>query len=1038
MLYTPPTEGGTVPTGGSTNGGAPPGVLFVGRYTLLEILGSGGTGVVHKALDTITGELVAIKILSPLATAAHLRQRREVLALRVLQAPGVVRLIDDGVSDGRPFIVMELIDGSPFPGEGQRLWADVAPLAISLLESLARVHANGVIHRDLKPANVLVNRAGRPIILDFGLARSDTFDLAITRADTVVGTPRYQAPEQLVNGPLDARTDLYAVGLMLYEVLAGRPAHTLENVHVLFAARVLKDAPPLQWAATHVPPEVCRVVDNLLARLPEARPRSATEVVRALRGLSADDGRPPFPWLGPEAPIRAAVDAARSQRSFDIQGPAGSGRSRCLQEIVAALARGGRRAARTTRGARPYESLRAVIGDPDTAETAVDAGSEPRDRSGADPADIARLLERRLRETLAGGTVVIVDDAEDVDPWSAELLDRARGDGAIIRAWRAPRAEACALAPLSEVALRPLFHGPDRLLHLREDASHALAVRTAGHPARVAAEVSAWVSGGYATWRDGRLALDRTALDRLEGGVSVQVPPPPIDLDGAVLKRGLEQMLAWVTLAWPHSSLARLRAAHGGGWEVDMMLTELERAGAVRRTEDGRFEPRHAALALHDWSSDQRRDAHALLAASLPPGTHGRFAHLIGAGDFSGAAREARLLASRLIADGYVGRAIGVLSQGLYAAREAGDSEAEAALLGDATQAALVEGVAGAIKYVRYELARTSGASVGPLDTLLRAGLAHVGGDVPGLEKALAELPPFEDPALEVWRRAVVLYREFRVGLPAASAYVDACLVWAEASGSSFLLGRVLGWKGLLRYQEGQYLDAAAWHLRALPLKEGAADRLSTMVNAASAFLEAQRLDEASRWATEALALAAERRSVLFEARATWMLRMVAYRTDRALAPDLELVDAIGRVGAPLIEANVCFTEAGIAWRSEAHAEEAGWLARKAEALYLKQRNEGTRILGTALALTCEGERDPEPWRALAEAALAAPPGTGLAQTLAMVAKSGVVWTEAWSDAVTRAIAAAPSPVPSQRRLLLAETEIIAYCSAAADREVVA
>lgn len=1006
-------------------GGEAPAVLLADRYRLHELLGSGGTGVVHKALDTITGELVAVKILSPLTTAAALRQRREVLALRVLRAPGVVRLIDEGVSDGHPFIVMELVDGTPFPGPAGSDWAEVAPMAIALLESLARVHANGVIHRDLKPANVLVDSAGRTVILDFGLARGGDVDLAITRADTVVGTPRYQAPEQLVNGPLDARTDLYAVGVMLYEVLAGRPPHSLENLHVMYAARVWKDAPPLQWAAAKVPLEVCRVVDQLLARLPEARPRSATEVVQALRGLSNGAERAPFPWLGPETPIRAAVDAARARRPFDVWGTAGSGRSRCLQEIAAALARAGRRSTWTTRGSRPYESLRPVVGEPDTLERLAGDASSPSPAS--DATEISRLLERRLRETLAGGTVVLVDDAEDLDAWSMELLEVVREDGNVVCAWRQPRADAFALAPLSEGALRPLFHGPDRLLHLREDAARALAVRTGGHPARVAAEVSAWVANGLAQWREGRLALDRMALDRLDGSVAVQVPPVPTDLGGSGIKRGLEQMLAWVTLAWPHSTPTRLRALHGGGWEVDMMLGELERVGAVRRTEDGRMEPRQAALALHEWGADQRRAAHAAIAASLDAGAEGRFAHLVGAGEFAAAAREARHVASGLVADGYVGRAIGVLSQGLYAAREAGDAEIELALLVEATQAAMVEGVAGSMKYVRYELARSGGEAVRALDTLLRAGLAQADGDTPRVVEALAELAPFADPGLEVWRKAVDLYVAMRQGMPIAAARVDEWMAWAEASESSFLLGRVLGWKGLVKYREARYAEAAEWHLRALPLKVGAADRLSTMINLASACLEAHQLEEAHRWAAEAEGLAAQRRAVLFEARAAWILRCVAYRLDDARTLDLELVEAVGMIGSSLVHATHCLTEASIAWRNGL-IEDGACLARRAETLFVTQGRAPEATVSTALVLTCEGVVEPDPWRRVAEAAMALPPGTASAQALGLVARARVVWDPAWSERVDRTLAVDPSPVPSRRGFILAESEIRAYC----------
>ena len=153
----------------------------------------------------------------------------------------------------------------------------------------------------------------------------------------------------------------------------------------------------LAYYATKVPAAVCRVVDQLLVRLPEARPRTALEVLHALEGARTSTLGAPFPWIGHERVLRAVLDAAHAQRPIDLVGVPGSGRTRVLREVEAALGRTGRRAAWTSRGGRPFESLAPVIGAPGGSE-AVEAE-----------------MERRLRETLAGGSVLLVDDAEDLD-----------------------------------------------------------------------------------------------------------------------------------------------------------------------------------------------------------------------------------------------------------------------------------------------------------------------------------------------------------------------------------------------------------------------------------------------------------------------------------------------------------------------------------------------------------------------------------------------------------------------------------------------
>lgn len=1006
-----------------------PSALLVGnRYRLEDRLGAGGCGEVHRAVDGVTGEEVAVKLLSPLTTVAVARQRREVMALRALQAPGVVRLVDEGEFDGRRFIVMEYVRGEPFPGSGVKGWDDLAPRAIALLEALARVHALGVIHRDLKPANILVDQAGRVVLLDFGLAKGEALGDAVTRPDAVVGTPRYQAPEQLTGHALDARTDLYAVGLILYEALTGRPPHPLDSMSALVAARVWRDAPPLQFGAPDAPLEVCALVDRLLARLPDARPRTAHEALAALRGRGAT-GRIVLPRLGGDALIRSAVDLLHAQAAVDLVGAAGMGRTRFLADLASALGRAGRRSARIVSGARPFESVAPVVGPAETS----DGGGE-----GAvlGPEEVGERLGRRLRETLAGGTVLLVDDAEEVDPWSAPLLSVVADAGGVVRAWRTMVPGALVLQPLGVEDLQTLFHGPDRLLHLPTDAARVLHERTAGVPGRVMAELVAWVGAGLASWEDGRVRIDRTALDRLLGGLVVRVTAPVPPVGGGALMRGLERVLAWATLAWPHSTLPLLRELTGlGAWEMDLMVRELLRLGALHRTPDGRLEPRLAAPSLQEWTDEERRAAHGALAARLPPGSEGRFAHLVSARALDDAAREARVLAARLEADGYVGRAVGVLCQGLEAARQSDGPDAAALeldLLVAATEAAMAGNLAGPMRHVRYELSRATADAerVRCLDHLLRGGLALAGGDAAGVAEVVAALPAFAEPGLEVWRRALALDRASRLGRSSAASELDDAMAWADATGSSALRGRILGWHGLVLYREGRYAEAAAEHMRALPLKEGSADRLSTLLNAASAFLEAQEFESALRCAEEAESIATGRRLALFEARAVWIRRGVAYRRAAPLSPDLALVDAVGALGAPRFAAMVLLQEATIAWRAGDCADAARIAARAAE-VFAREGAREARVVCDALTMLAAGELDAGRWRSVAGEGLAFRGGDAQTQVLGLVAAAGVVWDPAWGEAVHRSIGASPARDPNIRQLVLAQAEVVAYVAKA-------
>lgn len=315
------------PTIGGDGAPMPPSEIVAGRYRIAALLGRGGHGEVWEASDRLTGATVAVKLLAPGTGVSAARVRQEIFALRLLHLTGVVRLIDEGVEEGRAFLVMDKVQGAPFPGvAGPRSWQEIEGPALSLLGSLAAVHGAGIVHRDLKPANVLVDSSGRATILDFGLAHLTTHtEMRQARDGRLVGTPAYLAPEQLSGDRITARADLYAVGVMLYHALSGALPHHGETFVTLLRDRLDRRAEPLGAIVPSIDRRVADTIDRLLSLDPSERPASALEV-RALlqRGEGARAGptrldaphafdepalRPLF--VGPDRLFHLQEDAAR-------------------------------------------------------------------------------------------------------------------------------------------------------------------------------------------------------------------------------------------------------------------------------------------------------------------------------------------------------------------------------------------------------------------------------------------------------------------------------------------------------------------------------------------------------------------------------------------------------------------------------------------------------------------------------------------------------------------------------------------------------
>jgi serine/threonine-protein kinase len=259
--------------------------LVANRYKVVRWLGSGGMGRVYEALDTELDETVAIKVLrSGLTDNALERFRREVRLTRRIQHPNVARMFDIGDHRGDKFLTMELVDGEALSRLGRPLrWPRLLQIARQLCAGLAAAHDKGVIHRDLKPDNVLIERATeRAVITDFGIARS-VDDPSVTQVGSVMGTPRYMSPEQLHARAVDARADLFSLGVIMFELATGDRPWSGENAIAIAVAQSTHAARPITGA--ELPSGFVNLVARCLELEPDRRPPTAHEVGEALEAL---------------------------------------------------------------------------------------------------------------------------------------------------------------------------------------------------------------------------------------------------------------------------------------------------------------------------------------------------------------------------------------------------------------------------------------------------------------------------------------------------------------------------------------------------------------------------------------------------------------------------------------------------------------------------------------------------------------------------------------------------------------------------------
>jgi hypothetical protein len=940
------------------------GAVVAGRYRLRERIGRGSSAEVWAADDGVTGDPVAVKLLRERRqTTAQVR--REIVTLRMLRVPGVVRLLDEGLHEDSEFLVMDLVEGTPFPGRAcPCTWEQVAPAALALLDVLGQIHAVGVVHRDLKPSNVLMTTSGAPVVLDFGLARPPVGD-SLSGLGQLIGTPAYIAPECVRGEAPTPRSDLFAFGVMLFEILAGTLPYLADTLVQTVFSRVFSAAPSLATVAPSTPRDVVRAVDALLDRNPDARPQSAAQVAAMLRGEqggAAEERR--LPWVGPSTAVDTLIDAALAGRSADVVGPRGSGRTRTLLAVGEGLKAAGREVFWLRPDRRAFKSLGELGPSAESASlTSVEA--------------VIAAACARLGATLAKGAVVLADDAESLDAYTQRVLAGVDAQGAVLRAVErnaveAPRVKVH-LTPWDATALAELFDGPERLFHVRSDAASILLRRTGGHAARVVAELDLWERSQIAVRRGDRYAPIFEALNPLSTALRLRAPSrraePPRDLSA-----GERDLLHLASLAWPDATPSVLAAATGRPlWEIAVDTESLCDRGFLVAS-GAVLEPQVDVWC--DWPPDRLTDAHRALARALPPGTERRLLHLIAAAgsgdDVDALVDEALLQAEAMALRGALDAGITALDEALHAiARiDQGATAAIGRLLVRWTEIALLQETARALDRALYVVCRHAGApAASPCEALLRAGLASLT-DAPRALALAEAMPPLPEPALERQRQAIrvrsaragSLERERAVVFDAVSRLGDEPSDRAVAA----------SWRGRLSYREGRFAEAARLQLEAAGLERWPGIQVTALARAASAWMEDFDFSAAEEVARETRALAARCRHTLYEALAEWVLRTVSYRCARAVAVDEELIDAASALGVRHVEALVSMTEGAIAWRS-GRPERARPLAEAAARIWSSLGMRDGELLARAFAVWTGAAATPTEREAITRAAAQVP-----------------------------------------------------------------
>ena len=361
--------------------------LYSGRYQVTHLIARGGMAIVYRAQDVLLNRPVAIKTLYPeLSSDPQFVEgfRREAQAAANLSHPNIVPVFDWGEHEGTYFIVMELVDGTSLADMlrgGRTLTAShSATLMAQVAAALGYAHRNGVVHRDVKPGNILIASDGQVKVTDFGIAQAMSVEDQLAEEGSVMGTATYFSPEQAEGAPVDGRSDIYSLGVVLYEMLAGRPPFIGDSPVAVSSQHVHGTVPPPSEFNNTIPPELQAIVMEALAKSPDQRYQSAedlrSDLIRFSEGQPVRAAQRDVAFFGADA-TRAVTKVAPGERTQAVpmmKGPRTDIRRRrkgsggvIVVVVLLLLAVGGLAYFLAQKGGPPLVQMPNLVGQTDTA-----------------------------------------------------------------------------------------------------------------------------------------------------------------------------------------------------------------------------------------------------------------------------------------------------------------------------------------------------------------------------------------------------------------------------------------------------------------------------------------------------------------------------------------------------------------------------------------------------------------------------------------------------------------------------------------------